>query len=74
MFSGLCSVVGKPLLGCLKGGSGDDFFHHGVDFIFSHGLDFVPNFVVSSSVVFYREIKWTTLPEIGRSVADVLTK
>ena len=56
--------------GCCR----DDVSHHGVDFIFSHGLDFVPNFIARSSVVFYREIKWTTRPEIGRPTADVLAK
>ena len=49
-------------------------FHHGVDFIFSHGLDFAPNFIARFSVVFYREIKWTTRPEIGRPAADLLAK
>ena len=68
------TLIGKPLLGCLKAGSGDDALHHGVDFIFSHGLYLVPNFVVGSSVVLYREIKWTTRPQIGRSTANVLTK
>ena len=33
--------------------------------MFSLGLDFVPNFIARSSVVFYREIKWTTRPEIN---------
>ena len=67
-------MIGKPLLKCLNAGSGDDVLHHGVDFIFSLGLYLVPNFVVGPSVVLYREIKWTTRPQIGRSTANVLTK
>jgi len=67
-------VTGKPLLRRLKGGLRDDVFHHGVDFIFAHGLDFEPNFIARSSVVFYKEIKWTTRPETGRATADVLAK
>ena len=68
------TVIGKPLLGCLKAGSGDDFLHHGVDFIFSHGLYLLPNFVTGSIVVLYQEIKCTTPTQIGRSTAYVQTK
>ena len=68
------TVIGKPLLRCLKAGSGDDFLHHGVDFIFSHGLYLLPNFVTGSTVVLYQEIKWTTPTQIGRSTAYVQTK
>ena len=65
------TVIGKPLLKCLKAGSGDDAL---LDCNFSYGLYLVPNFVVGSSVVLYREIKWTTRPQIRRSTAKVLTK
>ena len=68
------AVIGKPLLGQLKGGWGDDIFHHGVDFIFFHGLDFVPSFIAGSTVVFYQEIKWTPRPETARPTADILTE
>ena len=71
IFADYCfmgTMVGKPLLRCLKAGSGDDALHHGVDFIFSHGLYFVPTFVVGLPVVLYREIKWTTRP--GTKLGD----